>query len=163
VVAKTRWLNAREARAWRQFLLMQARLQGQLARQLQQESGLSAADYEVLVNLSESPEGRLRPFELLVATQWEKSRLSHHITRMAERGLVDKENCDTDRRGAWVTLTDEGRAAIEAAAPSHVADVRRLFVDPLTPDQLDALAEISEAVLSRIVAEEGCEPPSGDD
>lgn len=129
---------------------MQREVGGRAARELQHASGLSGADYEVLVNLSEAPAGRLRAFELGRATQWEKSRLSHHITRMVERGLVRRESCPTDSRGAFVVMTAAGRKAIEAAAPIHVEHVRRLFLDSLTSEQLDALAAISEAVLAKL-------------
>ena len=129
---------------------MQRQLGGRVASQLQHETGLSAADYEVLVNLSEAPGGRLRAFELSGATQWEKSRLSHHITRMVHRALVRRETCPTDSRGAFVVMTDAGRAAIEAAAPRHVENVRRWFISALTPAQLDALADISDVVLAKL-------------
>ena len=87
-----RWLDEREQRAWRRFITMQAQLRARLARQMQRESGLSEADYEVLVQLSEAPCGRQRVFELGQATQWEKSRLSHHLTRMVQRGLVARDH-----------------------------------------------------------------------
>jgi DNA-binding MarR family transcriptional regulator len=144
----TRWLTPREQRAWRALQLMQLRLEGELARQLNAESGLSYPDYLVLVALTDRPEGRMRLFELGAILGWEKSRLSHHITRMAERGLVAKERCGSDRRGADVVVTDEGRREIEAAAPGHVAAVRRLFVDRLTPGQLDTIAAVAETVLA---------------
>jgi DNA-binding MarR family transcriptional regulator len=148
------WLTADEQRAWRGFLLMGAKLQARLNRELQRRSGLSDADYEVLVNLSEAPGGRLRAFELCGAMHWEKSRLSHHLSRMEARGLVVREGCRTDARGAFVSLTGQGRAAIEAAAPEHVAQVRRLFFDALTPEQVEALTTISEAVLDRLAVED---------
>jgi DNA-binding MarR family transcriptional regulator len=146
-VATTVWLDEREQRAWRSFIAMHAQLMSRLHRQLVADSDLSGPDYEVLVHLSESPEGRLRPFELSAALQWEKSRLSHHLTRMERRGLIAREECEIDARGAHIALTPAGRAAIVAAAPAHVAEIRRLFVDSLTPRQLDELARISEAVL----------------
>lgn len=117
---------------------------------MQRETGLSEADYEVLVNLSEGPDGRLRPTELGGATQWEKSRISHHVRRMEERGLVKRMACQTDRRGSFVAITAAGRRAIERAAPVHVEHVREMFIDVLTPAQLDALADISETVLARL-------------
>jgi DNA-binding MarR family transcriptional regulator len=147
---RTRWLTQREARAWRQFLLVQGRLRSRLGSRLQRETGLSEADYEVLVNLSEAPDGRLRPSEIGGATQWEKSRISHHVRRMEARGLVKRMACPTDRRGAFVAITTAGRRAIERAAPRHVEHVRELFIDALTPAQLDALTEISGAVLARL-------------
>jgi DNA-binding MarR family transcriptional regulator len=149
-VAAPRWLDQREQRAWRSYLRMHSELLRHLNRQLQRDTELSVPDYEVLVHLSEVPDGRLRAFELGGALQWEKSRLSHHLTRMERRGLVAREECLTDTRGADVALTEAGRAAIEAAAPRHLEEVRRLFVDALTPDQLDTLAEISDVVLAQL-------------
>jgi DNA-binding MarR family transcriptional regulator len=143
-----RWLDEREQRAWRSLQLMQMRLEGELARQLAADSGLSYPDYVVLVALTDRPDGRMRLFELAAVLGWEKSRLSHQVGRMAGRGLVTKERCDLDRRGAYVVITTRGRRAIEAAAPGHVAAVRRLFVDRLTPAQLDALGDAAEVVLA---------------
>jgi DNA-binding MarR family transcriptional regulator len=156
-MARTRWLNQREARAWRQFLLMQGQLRNRVGSRLQRETGLSEADYEVLVHLSEAPTGRLRPSEIGGATQWEKSRISHHVRRMEERGLVKRMACPTDARGALVALTPAGRRAIKGAAPRHVEHVREAFIDVLTPAQLDALAEISEVVLARLAEEDHTE------
>jgi len=145
---KIRWLNEKEERAWRALQFMQMRLEGELARQLASDSGLSYSDYVVLVALTDRPDGRMRLFELAEVLGWEKSRLSHHVARMEGRGLVNKEKCDADRRGAFVVVTKRGRKEIEAAAPGHVAAVRRLFVDQLTPDQLDAIGDAAEAVLA---------------
>lgn len=145
-----RWLDEREARAWRAHTNMQVQVQARLARDLATRSGLSEADYEVLVNLSEAPEGRLRHFQLCEAMQWDRGRLSHQLTRMATRGLVTKEACPTDARGSYVVLTGAGRAAIEAAAPAHVAAVRRYFLDALDTDQIAALTDIAETVLAHL-------------
>lgn len=142
------WLTEPEERAWRALQFMQMRLEGALARQLAAESGLSYPDYVVLVALTDQPEGRMRLFELGDVLGWEKSRLSHHVTRMTGRGLVSKEKCPTDGRGAFVAVTDAGREEIEAAAPGHVAMVRRLFVDPLSPEQIEAMADIADTVLA---------------
>lgn len=150
MVSDTPWLDEREQRAWRGLLALQTQVGGRLRRALLRDSGLSDADYEVLVNLSEAPDGRLRVFELAAALQWERSRVSHHLRRMEQRGLVERAGCETDGRGAFVVLTDAGRAAIEAAAPQHVAEVRRSFIDLLSPAQLDALAGISAVVLARL-------------
>ena len=156
---RPRWLTRREQRAWRGFVELQHLLNGRVARELQHETGLSGADYEVLVQLSEAPGERLRLFELGGLTQWEKSRLSHHITRMVDRGLVKRESCRSDNRGAFVVMTAAGRKAIEAAAPIHVEHVRRFFIDSLTPEQLDALAEIAETVMANIKDDpEACPP-----
>ncbi len=133
-------------------MAMQGRLQARLARHLQRESGLSGADYEVLASLSESPTGRLRAFELGKTTDWEKSRVSHHLTRMAQRGLVERQVCAGDSRYADIVLTDAGRAAIEEAAPLHVAHVRDWFIEALTPEQLQALGEACEVILAKLDA-----------
>lgn len=145
-----RWLDEREARAWRALQSMQMRLVGELTRRLAAESTLSYQDYVVLVALTDRSDGRMRLFELANVLGWEKSRVSHHIARMAERGLVAKERCDSDRRGAFVAVTKRGRNEIEAAAPGHVAAVRHLFVDRLTPRQLDAVGAAAEEVLAAL-------------
>jgi DNA-binding MarR family transcriptional regulator len=148
----TRWLDEGEQRAWRSYLQMHGQLLARLNRQLQADSGLSLADYEVLVQLTEVPDGRLRPFELQRGLQWEQSRLSHQLTRMQRRGLVSREGCTHDGRGAFIVLTDAGRRAIEAAAPGHVDAVRRLFLDGLTRDQITMLGRLSTQVLNRLDA-----------
>ncbi len=143
-----RWLDPGEERAWRSLQFMQMRLEGELARQLAVDSGLSYPDYVVLVALTDRPDGRMRLFELAEVLGWEKSRLSHHVTRMATRGLVTKEKCDADRRGSFVVVTSPGRREIAAAAPGHVRAVRRLFVDRLTPAQLAAIGDAADIVLA---------------
>jgi DNA-binding MarR family transcriptional regulator len=147
-MGNVRWLTKREERAWRALQFMQMRLEAELARQLTAESGLSYPDYLVLVALTDHPDGRLRLFELADELGWEKSRASHHVGRMVERGLVKKEKCDSDRRGFYVAVTPAGRREIKAAAPGHVAAVRRLFIDHLTPEQLDAVGDAAETVLA---------------
>lgn len=144
------WLSDEEQRAWRGLLQMTVQLQAQVNRELQETSGLSGADYEVLVPLSESEEGRLRVMELARVLCWEQSRMSHHLARMQKRGLVARQECPSDRRGAFVVLTPGGRDAIEAAAPAHVATVRRLVFDGLTADQVRGLTGISDHVLARL-------------
>lgn len=150
---KVRWLDEREERAWRALQFMQMRLTAHLASELAEVSDLSLPDYTVLVALTDRPEGRMRLFELAATLGWEKSRVSHQIARMGDRGLVTKDKCGDDRRGAFVVATDEGRAAIEAAAPHHVGTVRRLFVDPLTPAELDALGSIAQKVLDAMAGD----------
>ena len=150
LMTDTRWLDADEQRAWRRYLRMQAELTARLARQLQTDSDLSLADFEVLVNLTDVPEGRIRVTELAKSLQWEKSRLSHHFSRMEKRGLVVRENCPSDARGAFVVLTPAVRTAIEAAAPGHVDTVRTLMFDGLTPEQVETLTTIADVVLDRI-------------
>jgi DNA-binding MarR family transcriptional regulator len=149
------WLDETEARAWRGYLRMRTLLQAQILRDLAGESGLSGPDYDVLSNVSEAPGRRARLGDLAARMAWSSSRLSHHITRMERRGLVTREDCASDGRGAFVVLTDAGWRAIQAAAPGHVASVRRHFIDLLSREQLDALAEISQTVVRRL----GGEPP----
>jgi DNA-binding MarR family transcriptional regulator len=149
-MTNAQWLDEREQRAWRSLQFMQMRLEGELARQLAAESGLSYPDYVALVALTDRADGRLRLFELADVIGWEKSRLSHHIARMTTRGLVTKQKCDDDRRGAYVVVTERGREQIAAAAPGHVATVRRLFVDRLTPSQLDVIGDAAEIVLASL-------------
>ena len=153
-----RWLTDDEQAAWRGLQRLQRELAAKLSRQLALDSGLSLQDYAVLVALTDRPEGRMRAFELGRELGWEKSRVSHHISRMAERGLVVRERCETDQRGAFVAITDEGRVAIESAAPGHVAAVRRWFVDLLTPEQLRALTEIGDTVSAALVKDCDAEP-----
>jgi DNA-binding MarR family transcriptional regulator len=148
-----RWLDEREQRVWRSLLEMHAALNARLARELQQETPLSMPDFAVLVQLTESADGRARVLELADALRWEKSRLSHHLARMQHRGLITREECLQDKRGAVVVVTPDGRAAIEAAAPLHVEGVRRYLFDLLTSEQIDALAEISATVNQRLAAE----------
>jgi DNA-binding MarR family transcriptional regulator len=116
------WLPADSERLWRRWLRLNALLPAALHRQLQADADLSLPDFDVLVQLTDSPEGRVRVTDLARALSWEKSRVSHHITRMERRGLVAREECRDDGRGAFVVLTPEGRAAIEKAAPGRVPD-----------------------------------------
>ena len=143
---QAKWLDCEEQQAWRGFLTMHSELTAVLGRDLAQDSGLSIQDYGVLVALSEASCGRLRPFELGRELVWEKSRLSHHISRMVQRRLVSRVKCDTDNRGAFIEITREGRRAISGAAPGHVAAVRKYFFDSLSRDDLAALASITEKV-----------------
>lgn len=145
-----RWLTPEEQRAWRGFVRLHERLGGRLGRLLQSESNVSPADFAVLVHLTDTPEGRQRYQDLARALEWEKSRMSHHIARMAGRGMVVREDCLEDARGAFVVITDVGRAAVEAAAPRHVEAVRELFMDHVTPAELRVLAEISERVIGKL-------------
>ncbi len=146
---KTRWLSEPERRAWRNFSLMQFQLNALLGRDLA-PTGLSYQDYVVLAALSDQPDGQARLVELGRGLGWEKSRISHHITRMEQRQLVARVKCPADRRGWFVTMTVQGRAAITAAAPAHVALVRRQFIDLLSVEQLATLDEIATLVLDHL-------------
>jgi DNA-binding MarR family transcriptional regulator len=146
----TQWLSPPEQHAWRTFIRLHQRITAELMRDLQAHSKLSGADYEILVALTDVPEGRLRPQDLAREIDWEQSRLSHQIARMCKRGLVVREECAEDGRGVVVAVTPDGRRAIEAAAPKHVATVRRLVIDALTPDELATLARINERILEQL-------------
>jgi DNA-binding MarR family transcriptional regulator len=150
-----RWLTEDEQRAWRGLLRMTSQLNARANRLLQEEYGISLADYEVLVALSEAPEGRLRVFEVADALAWEQSRVSHQLARMQRRGLITREGCATDARGAFAVLTTVGRATIERAAPAHVEQVRQLVFDELSHEQVSALTEITTRVLDRLAATAG--------
>ncbi|CAO5250657.1 MarR family winged helix-turn-helix transcriptional regulator [Frankia sp. AgKG'84/4] len=151
-MAEVRWLDEREQRAWRGLMEMQDGLTEFVDRQLRNGCGLSNSDYQVLVHLSEASEGRLRPFELGGLLRWEKSRLSQHLARMENRGLVRRERCPTDQRGAVVAVTPRGRKLIEDAAPQHVDDVRGVLIDHLTEAELETLAAIGDKVRERLAA-----------
>ena len=143
-----RWLSAQEMRAWRGYLGLVRLLDDRLNRDLQGESGLTLADYEILVRLSEAPRRRLRMTELAQGAMISKSRLSHQMTRLEERGLARREVCPTDRRGAFAVLSDAGFDVLAAAAPGHVASVRRHLFDRLTSEQVEALGKLSDAVIA---------------
>ncbi|GHH80811.1 transcriptional regulator [Streptomyces sulfonofaciens] len=134
----TRWLTDAEQCAWRTHLDVNRLLVYQLEKDLQ-PFGLTMNDYEILVNLSESEDQRMRMSDLASATLQSKSRLSHQITRMEGAGLVRRENCESDRRGLYAVLTDLGMETMRKAAPHHVDSVRRHFIDLLSPE---ALAEL---------------------
>ena len=148
--AERRPLTDEEQQAWRGLLRMTSQLNARMNRQLLQEYRISLADYEVLVALSEAPEGQLRVFEVGGALAWEQSRVSHQLARMQRRGLITREGCATDARGAFAVLTTVGRAAIERAAPAHVETVRQLIFDGITPGELAALITLTERVLDRL-------------
>ena len=145
-----RWLTAEEERVWRRWITLNAQLSATLQRELQHDAGLSAPDYEVLVHLTDSPAGRVRVTDLARLLQWERSRVSHHVTRMESRRLVQRVECAEDGRGAFVVITPQGRAAIERAAPGHVNTVRRLVFDVLSPEEIDALAKIIDKTLAQL-------------
>ncbi|MDT3400071.1 MarR family transcriptional regulator [Streptomyces sp. B1866] len=134
----TRWLTDEEQRAWRTHLEVSRLLAYQLEKDLQ-AFGLTMNDYEILVNLSESEGHRMRMSDLAAATLQSKSRLSHQITRMETAGLVRRENCESDRRGLFAVLTDNGWDTMRRVAPHHVASVRKHFIDLLSSAELEDL------------------------
>ena len=148
----TRWLSDEQQRAWRAYVEAIRLLQETLDAQLQADAGMPHAYYEILVRLSETPDRRLRMAELATGTQSSRSRVSHAVARLEERGWVRREPCPSDRRGQLAVLTDEGYAALAAAAPGHVARVRAAVVDALSAEQLRALADASSAITAAVRA-----------
>lgn len=144
----TRWLNADEQIAWRSFVDGFRALIDVLDRQLQADSNLPHTYFEILIPLSEAEDRTLRMSELAEAARSSRSRLSHAVARLEERGWVRRLNCPTDRRGQLAQLTDEGFAVVETAAPGHVEAVRKYLIDRLSPEQLQVMAEIGEVLLA---------------
>jgi DNA-binding MarR family transcriptional regulator len=149
-VGEARWLDEREALVWRGIIGVRQQLGAVLERRMVLDGGLSGAEYALLVPLSEAPGGVLRARDLGRMIGWERSRISHQVTRMEKRGLVAREECGEDARGSMVRLTDAGRAAIVAAAPAHVAAVREHFFDVLTDAEIDVIGPALERVLDRL-------------
>ena len=152
-MAEPRWLDERQQQVWQAYLHMNQHLFAFLEQQLAREGGLSGSDYKVLVPLSEAPDGLLRARDLGIEIGWDRSRLSHHLSRMEKRGLVVREECAEDGRGLMVRLTGAGRKAIEAAAPDHAEHVQRYFFDLMSKKELDTLGEVFERVLEHLTPE----------
>jgi DNA-binding MarR family transcriptional regulator len=148
----TRWLSADEQRAWRAYLDANILLQEALDRQLQADSGMPLGYYEILVRLSEAPDRSIRMGELAERTRSSRSRLSHAVARLEERGWVDRLDCETDKRGQVARLTDAGFAVLAAAAPGHVEAVRRHLVDRLSAEQVRQLGEIAQTIVDGLSA-----------
>ncbi|GAA2354625.1 MarR family transcriptional regulator [Nonomuraea africana] len=153
-MADPRWLDDREFRAWLGYRRMRLLLDARISRDLHRDSGLSDADYDVLSALTSRDDRRWRLQELADRMLWSKSRLSRHISRMEERGLVIREECATDGRGAVIVLSEGGWRAIRDAAPMHVESVRRHLIDLLTDEQLETLGDIADLVLEHLAADD---------
>jgi len=138
---------------WQAYLDLNQHLYAVLEQELVRDSGLSGPDYKVLHPLSQTPGGLLRARELCTEIGWDRSRLSHHVSRMEKRGLVTREECAEDGRGLMVRLTGAGRKAIEAAAPNHVENVQRYFFDLLSKEELETLACVFDCVLENVMRE----------
>lgn len=149
-MAKPRWLDDRQQQVWQAYLHLNQYLYAFLEQQLVRDSGLSGADYKVLHPLSEATGGLIRARELGTEIGWDRSRLSHHLTRMERRGLVAREGCAEDGRGAMVRLTTAGRTAIEAAAPAHVGNVQRSFFDLVSKEELETLGAVFDRLLENL-------------
>jgi DNA-binding MarR family transcriptional regulator len=155
-----RWLSAGEQHTWRDAIEAWQWLLAAVDAQLQRDSGMPLAYYEILVRLSEAPDRSLRMTQLAEASSSSKSRVSHAVARLEERGWVRRMDCPTDRRGQIAVLTDQGFAALSAAAPGHVEQVRQALFDALSDEQLRQLDGISAAILAKAASSptdaEGC-------
>jgi len=153
VVSDTRWLDDDEQRTWRSFLTATKLFFDGIERQLQQDSGLPHAYYEILVRLSEAPGRTLRMSDLASSSLSSRSRISHAVARLEENGWVRRRPCEHDKRGALAELTDAGLAGLQEAAPRHVEAVRRGLFDALTPEQVAALRDISDTLVGHLSTE----------
>jgi DNA-binding MarR family transcriptional regulator len=158
MMVETRWLDDEEQRVWRMFMLATKLLWERLDRELDRGTDVPSAYYEVLVRLSEAPGRRLRLSELADRSQSSRSRLSHSLARLEALGWIQREACQSDRRGAFAVLTDHGFAALESAAPVHVESVRSHLFDPLDDGQLEQLRAISERLLEHLVSTREASP-----
>jgi DNA-binding MarR family transcriptional regulator len=150
-------LTPDEWELWRSFRSMRRQLDLALEHELQRDAHVSGPDYEILITLFESPERQMRARELASRLGWEKSRLSHQVTRMVARELVERTECDTDGRGTWIGLTTKGRLATLGAVRAHAQTIRRLFFDVLSETELGTIGSVSARVLQRI------DPPDCDE
>ena len=147
---ETRWLDDEEQKVWRAWLYSSSLLHDLLDRELTHQTGISHAYYEILVALSEAPGRMMRMSELADRCLSSRSRLSHAVSRLEERGWVRRQVCAEDGRGQLAVLTDDGFAALEAAAPVHVESVRTHLFDQLTPQQVENLRDIGETLLRHL-------------
>jgi DNA-binding MarR family transcriptional regulator len=167
VVSDTRWLDDDEQHTWRSFLTATRLFLDGIERQLQQDSGLPHAYYEILVRLSEAPGRTMRMSELATTSLSSRSRISHAVARLEASGWVRRRPCEHDKRGQLAELTDEGVAGLEAAAPAHVEAVRRGLFDALSPEQVAALRDISDTLVAHLSSEpvwpaaDDCPGPGG--
>ena len=157
----TPWLDADDLATWLSWLRLSAELPAALNRQLQADSDLTLQDYDVLVQLSGPPEGRLRISALARAIHWERSRLSHHVKRMEARGLVVREACDDDGRGNFVALTPAGSAALDQASPGHVRTVQELFFGGLDAAEKRTLGGLTAKMLAQVGGPDADPPADG--
>jgi DNA-binding MarR family transcriptional regulator len=152
-VADKVWLTPSQGKTWLAYMSVYHRLEFEMNRQLQADCGLSLADYTVMNALSAAPGRRLRLSQLATTIGWERSRLSHHLQRMAGRGFVQRVRSETDGRATDALLTEAGWKGLRSAAPKHVAWVRRLVFSGLSEDAVVALGDILDEVYQKILAE----------
>ena len=152
--AEPRWLDEVEMQAWLRLLRVVMLLPGALDRQLRQDAGLTHASYMVLACLSDAPERSMRMSELARVTATSQSRLSHAVAALEQRGWVQRRPCHEDKRGQIATLTDAGAAVLVETAPGHVAKVRSLVFDPLTPTEVEHLSAVAERLVGPLEADQ---------
>ena len=161
-MTETRWLDAREAHLWQSYRDSYRELITALEARLIKNSGLSGADYALLHPLSSAAQGVLRTRDLGRSVGWERSRLSHQVSRMEKRGLVVREECESDARGSMVRLTAAGRAAVEAAAPDHVDAVRTYVLDKLSREEQDIFTTLLDRILADLPYRDLCRADPSD-
>jgi len=155
----SRWLTDEQQAVWRSWIEAGSMLNHRLGADLQRQHDLTLVDYEILVQLSEHPERRMRMSDLAQATLASRSRLTHQVDRLVKRGLIERQECAHDRRGSFAVLTDEGWQAIVTAAPDHVDSVRQYLVDPLSPEELATLGKACQLITDRM-RQDTCEQDS---
>lgn len=155
-------LSDSELEVWRAFYVMRRRLDRALDLQLQRASGISASEYEVLFTVNDAPNRQLRGRDIAAGIGWEKSRVSHLVSRMEKRGLVARAECETDARGSWIGLTPDGRRAVLRAIRGHLAAVRRYFFDVLEPEDAEHLLRLSGRVVDAIGCAADEDAPQGE-
>jgi DNA-binding MarR family transcriptional regulator len=148
--SKRRSPSADDLRIWRDFVETGDQLRAQLASRLQSESELSTGDYAVLLALSEASDKRVRSSELAGQMSWERSRLSHHLGRMETRGLIRREKCAADSRGAEILLTEQGASVFRRASAPHLKAVQELFIDALDPRLMTMVEQVTAALRAHL-------------
>lgn len=152
---KRRLPTKEQLRVWREYIETAEALRSRLASRMQSESSLSLGDYQVLLALSEAEADRLRSSQLAARIGWERSRLSHHLGRMEKRGLIRREACAEDSRGADVVLSEDGARAFRSGSLPHLQAVRELFSDALSSDQSAQLAALTASMRTHLGLDDG--------
>ncbi|MFZ7087204.1 MarR family winged helix-turn-helix transcriptional regulator [Curtobacterium sp. RRHDQ10] len=141
--------DAHDWTTWDAFHDVWRRLDRALDRAVQEQAGISIPEFEILIGLHRDPDHRLRVRDVAAGIGWEKSRVSHQVTRMVARGLVERADCPSDGRGSWVTMTPDGRRAVLGGIRAHTAALEQLFWGPLGDDTA-AVRAASQRILTRL-------------